>query len=284
MELSTKTTPNIYIEGNGNIAIIFMAGSGITSPILEYKALYSKLSDEYKIAVIEKPGYGFSGPMSTKRTVENMVEESRTALAKAGVNPPYVLAPHSYSGLEAVYWANNYPDEVVAMIGIDMVFPNFALAQGEEISQDKKIAMVKKQKKMMTTIAKQGLISNMFKKKTVDASGLMSGNILSESEKKIYNELYYKNITNEEVFEESILATENAQKASGGGVIKCPACFFISNMRGMVKRITWQDAGKEYAQQCGGEVHMTDRGHMFYNFIPDEVARTIKDFLEKLKL
>ena len=55
-------------------------------------------------------------------------------------------------------------------------------------------------------------------------------------------------------------------------------------MRGMVKRITWQDAGKEYAQQCGGEVHMTDRGHMFYNFIPDEVARTIKGFLEKLKL
>ena len=108
MELKTKMTSNVYIEGDGNIAIIFMAGSGITSPILEYKALYSRLSDEYKIAVVEKPGYGFSGPMNTKRTVENMVEESRAALVKANVTPPYILAPHSYSGLEAVYWANLY--------------------------------------------------------------------------------------------------------------------------------------------------------------------------------
>lgn len=166
-------------------------------------------------------------------------------------------------------------------IGLDMVFPNFALAQGEKISQEKKIAMVNKQKKMMTTIAKQGLLSKMFKKQTIDASGLMSGDILSDDEKKLYKELYYKNITNEEVFEESILATENAKKAASRGVIKCPACFFISNMRGLVNRITWQDAGKEYAKQCGGEVHMTDKGHMFYNYISDELAKIIKVFLKK---
>lgn len=47
------------------------------------------------------------------------------ALDKAGIQDPYVLCPHSLSGLEALYWAQKYPDEVEAIVGLDMAVPAY---------------------------------------------------------------------------------------------------------------------------------------------------------------
>ena len=106
------TKLNVYTEGEGKVTIVFMAGNGVTCPVLEYKPLYSRMSEKYRIVVIEKPGYGFSEGMKSQRLLEKLVAEDREALEKAGIKPPYVLAPHSYSGFEAIYWANTYPKEV----------------------------------------------------------------------------------------------------------------------------------------------------------------------------
>ena len=277
-----NTYLNVYSEGKGNLTIVFMAGSGVTAPVLEYKPLYRRMSDSYKIAVVEKAGYGFSGSMTTERTVENLVNESRETLKKAGLQPPYVLAPHSYSGIEAIWWANNYPEEIKAILGIDMVFPNMALAQAKEIPEDKKVKMVIQQRKFLSIIARQGLISKLFKNQTINISGLMTGNELSNHEKVLYQKLFYKNILNKEVSEESVLATANAEKADKSGIIKCPACFYISNMKSPVKAITWQKAGIAYAKKCGGEYHLSKAGHTLYASIPDEIAETFKNFLKKL--
>ena len=104
-----ETFLNVYTEGESDITVVFMSGGGVTAPVLEYKCLYSRMSHKYRIAIVEKAGYGLSDSAKTERTVENLVEESRKALLLAGIKPPYVLAPHSYSGFEAVWWANNYP-------------------------------------------------------------------------------------------------------------------------------------------------------------------------------
>ena len=42
---------SIYTEGEGEHTIVFMSGWGTPSPILDFKPLYSRLSDEYKIVV-----------------------------------------------------------------------------------------------------------------------------------------------------------------------------------------------------------------------------------------
>ena len=42
-----------------------MAGNGVTCPVLEYKPVYRRMSAKYRIAVIEKAGYGFSGSAQT---------------------------------------------------------------------------------------------------------------------------------------------------------------------------------------------------------------------------
>ena len=88
----------------------------VDSPILDFKSRYSLLSDNFQVAVVEKFGYGFSDVVDKDRSIDSILEDTRTALAAAGLNAPYVLCPHSMSGLEALYWAQKYPDEVSAII------------------------------------------------------------------------------------------------------------------------------------------------------------------------
>ena len=108
---------SVYIEGAGDATLVFMSGGGTCSPILDFKSLYSLLSDKYQIAVVEKFGYGFSDIVDKNRDIESILEDTRAALTTAGLTAPYVLCPHSMSGLEALYWAQKYPNEVSAIIG-----------------------------------------------------------------------------------------------------------------------------------------------------------------------
>lgn len=273
------TALNVYTEGSGDTAIVFLAGGGVTCPVLEYKPVYRRMSEKYRIAVIEKAGYGFSGSMNSKRTVENLVAEDREALKQAGLKPPYVLAVHSYSGFEAVYWANTYPDEISALLSMDMGVPDYAVLQAEEVSDAKRDKLLAKQHKLMKFIAKKGFLVRLLKNKTENVSGLLGGNELTAEEKDVYRKMFYKNIANTEYIEESRLMTANAAAAVKSGYPKCPCCFFISDMKGMSRQISWRQAGISYAGKCGAEVHLSDKGHMMYARIPDEMAEVFDKFL-----
>jgi pimeloyl-ACP methyl ester carboxylesterase len=278
------TELNVYTEGKGAVTIVFMAGNGVTCPVLEYKPVYRRMSEKYRIAVIEKAGYGFSGSTKTPRTLENLVSDDREALLKAGIEPPYVLAAHSYSGFEAVYWANTYPDEVRAILSMDMGIPDMAILQAKEVSEEKRCAMVKRQDKLLQKVAKGGFITKLLKNKLENVSGLLSGNELDVSEKKLYREMFYKNIANPEFTDEAMHLLENAQKADSTGIIKCPGCFYISDMKTMTKKVSWRQVSMDYAKKCGGEVHLSDKGHMMYAFIPDEMSETFDKFLTENKI
>ncbi len=272
---------NVYTEGSGSETIVFLSGAGVTSPVLEYSPLYRRLSDEYRVAVVEKAGYGMSESTDTERTVENMVSESREALKLAGINPPYVLAPHSYSGFEAIYWANTYPDEIKAVLSIDMGLPDTAAEMGKVMTPDKFKAMNERNKKLLAKIQKRGLLAKLTKKITIDKTGLMTADYLNNEEKALYADLFYKNLTNKEVFEENLLLVSNAEKAGATGKLKVPAYFYISDFKAPMKQGSWKEYAIKYAEEIGAEYTVTDKGHNMYSRIPDEMAETFKKFLKK---
>ncbi|MCR4761356.1 MAG: alpha/beta hydrolase [Oscillospiraceae bacterium] len=115
---------SIYTEGEGEHTIVFLSGHGTPSPILDFKPLFSRLSDDYKIVVVEKFGYGFSDIVDSTRDMETILRQDREALEKCGIEAPYVLCAHSFSGYEATRWAQEYPDEVEAIVGLDMCTPH----------------------------------------------------------------------------------------------------------------------------------------------------------------
>lgn len=68
---------HVYTEGKGEDTLVFMSGGGTSSPVLDFKSLYSLLSDQYKIVVVEKAGYGFSEVTDTDRDIDTILAETK---------------------------------------------------------------------------------------------------------------------------------------------------------------------------------------------------------------
>ena len=94
---------NVYTAGKGKKTLVFLAGLGTNAPVLDFKALYSKLEDDYRIVVVERLGYGYSDDGNDDRSLDRQVEQTRTALKAAKISGPYVLVPHSIAGLETIH-------------------------------------------------------------------------------------------------------------------------------------------------------------------------------------
>jgi pimeloyl-ACP methyl ester carboxylesterase len=271
---------NVYSEGNGDNTIIMLSGAGVSSPVLEYRPLYRRMSDKYRIAVIEKSGYGLTESTGTARTVENMVNESREALRGADIKPPYILMAHSYSGFEAIYWANTYPDEVIAVISVDMGLPETAAEMGKVLTPEKVEANIRSTQKLYARIRKRGFLTKLFRNKLENVSGLMTADYLTDDEKKLYEELFYRNLGNDDIFAENRALVSNGEAAGKTGKLKVPAYFYISDMKVPVKQGSWRDNAVRYAESIGAEYKLTDKGHLMYTKIPEQMAEDFKEFLK----
>ena len=115
---------HVWVDGekNGKPTLVYLRGHG-DDPYFSARPLLDRLSGEYQVAVVEHFGYGFSDNANLSRDVATVMRQYRAALQQAGVAAPYVLLPFSYSGVEAVYHAQEHPDEIAAIIGLDCSVP-----------------------------------------------------------------------------------------------------------------------------------------------------------------
>ncbi|WP_339229807.1 alpha/beta hydrolase [Aeribacillus sp. FSL K6-2833] len=121
---------HVYTKGDGENTIVLLSGLGTAAPVLDFDPLVNELAKNHKVVVVESFGYGWSNVTNKERTVENIVEGIRTAL-KSNIEGHYILMPHSISGIYSMYYANAYPDEVKAVIGIDFTLPQVLEYFGE---------------------------------------------------------------------------------------------------------------------------------------------------------
>ena len=248
-----------------------MAGGGTCSPILDFKSLYSLLSDTYRIVVVEKFGYGFSDVVDRDRDIDSILEDTRTALAAAGLNAPYVLCPHSMSGLEALYWARKYPDEVSAIIGLDMAVPEYYESMNINIP--------------LIHIA--GWAANMGVTRFIpgisDSDAIKYG-MLSENEKEIYKAVFYNRTATVTMINETEQVKENAEKVNGMGVPQLPMLLFISNGSGGTgfDKETWRKIPIEYLSQVdGGKYIELNCPHYVHDYEYKAISENIIAFLQE---
>lgn len=124
---------HVYEKGAGENTIVLLSGLGTSAPSLDFEPLVNELSKGNKVVVVEGFGYGWSDSTNKERSVENIVEELRNALRKAGIFGPYVFMPHSMSGIYSLYYANQYPDEVKAIVGNDFTLPQAVAYFDEDV-------------------------------------------------------------------------------------------------------------------------------------------------------
>lgn len=184
---------NVYNEGNGEDTYVFMSGAGIAAPVYELKGLYSKFSKENKIAVIERAGYGNSDVFHDDRDIDTILEQTRKALIQNGNKPPYILMPYSLSGLEAIYWAQKYPNEIKGIIALDIGLPEQYVTHKQGLVDTLKV-------KGMNTFTKIGLYrlipSIVYNLEVIRQS------FLSEQEKEVYKAIANKQFFNDDMEQE----------------------------------------------------------------------------------
>lgn len=124
IKLDTGNT-HMFSKGNGNNTVVFTSGSGVTSPYCDYYKLQENVSKFSKTALFERYGYGFSDNVEYDANIDAIVENLRQSLKASGHTPPYVIVAHSMAGLEALRFAQLYPNEVKGIVMIDALNPWF---------------------------------------------------------------------------------------------------------------------------------------------------------------
>lgn len=262
---------SVYTEGEGDKTLVFLSGGGTCSPILDFKSLYSLLSNEYKIVVVEKFGYGFSDVVDEQRDIDTMLSETRMALEKAGIEGPYVLCPHSMSGLEALYWAQKYPEEVEAIIGLDMAVPAYYDEMHISIP--------------ITKLGQYGAALGITRwiPGLAESDAIKAGT-LSEEEKEIYRAVFYQRTATVTMIDEVKAVKDNAKTVKENGVPQVPMLLFISNGSGGTgfTEETWRRIPKEYIAGCDNASYIElDCPHYVHDYEYEKISEEIRNLLKK---
>lgn len=259
---------SIYTEGEGRETLVFMSGGGTCSPILDFKSLYSKLNDDYRIVVIEKFGYGFSDIVDERRDIDTILSDSREALEKAGINGPYILCPHSMSGIEVLYWAEKYPEEVKAIVGLDMAVPKAYL--------DYKINMplIK-----LSSFAANAGITRLIP--GVWESDAVKHGTLSEEEKEIYKAVFFRRTATKTMLNEVKEIKKNALLVDEGEGVNIPMLMFVSNGQGTGwSEDQWKKLQKDFAlEDEKRKIVELDCPHYVHDYEYDKISKEIKKFI-----
>jgi pimeloyl-ACP methyl ester carboxylesterase len=116
---------HLYAEGNGDITVVFASGLGTPCPYIDFYPLYSEISKYTRIAVYDRPGYGWSEVTNSPRNIDTIAQELHELLDESGEKPPYILVGHSIASLEIIRFAQLYKDEVKGIVTIDAGNPEF---------------------------------------------------------------------------------------------------------------------------------------------------------------
>lgn len=263
---------HVYTEGESETTIVFIAGGGTSSPTLDFKPLWSELLPKYRIAVVEKAGYGWSEIADVPRDIDFILEETRSALDLAGENPPYVLAPHSMSGIEAIRWAQKYPEEVEAIIGLDPAIPESY--QAMEIPSS-----------FMQSVtgfaARTGLL-RLFPSVANESAAIQSGQ-LSSNDEDTYRSIFYRRTLTSNMQEEVRQIETNASKVGEeASPTETPMYFFISDGTD-VGIENWREMLSDYTEQLeNGNYLYMDAGHYIHVWKPELIAEEVDRFLDGL--
>ena len=261
---------SIYTEGEGEHTIVFLSGHGTASPILDFKPLFSRLSDDYKIVVIEKFGYGFSDEIDGSRDINTILRQDREALEKAGIKGPFVLCPHSFSGYEATRWAQEYPDEVEAIVGLDMCTPH-CMDINKLKDNHSGYAFARGLARFMKAVG----IVRLF---DYDESG-----VLSEEECAIYKEIAcHKNVNDTMQNEgdlENLIALNDERNSAPLPTV--PVMMYISNEPSNDE--FWEGGMQAMVDASSdGTLIRLDCGHYVHNYEFERISKDMKEFIEHL--
>ena len=174
------------------------------------------------------------------------------------------------SGLEALYWAQKYPDEVTAIIGLDMAVPQYYDSMPINHSLLKAASRA-------ASIGVTRFIPGLS-----DSDAIKYGT-LSDKEKEIYKAVFYSRTATITMINETESVKENVKKVELAGVPQLPMLLFISNGQGGTgfDEETWREIPIEYISQVkDGKYIELDCPHYVHDYEYKTISESMIAFLK----
>ena len=124
----TSSTSVKSINVNGRQISYICFGEGTPTVVLDsnhdmdwlyWDKVLQKVAPHTRICAYNRAGLGESDPAPTPRTSLDMAIDLHNLLISAGLAGPYILVGHAAGGLNALVYANQYPQDVVGMVLAD---------------------------------------------------------------------------------------------------------------------------------------------------------------------
>ena len=108
---------NLRCLGAGSPTVLLDAGGANYSYTWQF--VQPAMARFTRVCSYDRAGYGFSDPSERPATAMNTVDDLHTALAKAGISPPFVLVGQSAGGQYMTLYADLHLPDVVGMVLVE---------------------------------------------------------------------------------------------------------------------------------------------------------------------
>jgi len=300
-------------NGQGRHTIVGLAGLGIDDFLVTARRMTAPLEPDNTVVFVDRAGYGLSGDTGREMTLERIVEDYRSALKNAGIEPPYILMAHSIGGVYATWWVSRYPGEIEAVVFLD------GTPLSENVCEDEPDSPVTFGDRALAFLAKIGFSRYVLRRECYmypdlfseeeqalgDALGLMTmGSIAPVSESgvcrsnartaffgivandvpKLYICSTWGARTAEELIERNLFVNRQIEKNSLD-LAPLPMAYDDATAEAILQRMDElrRTIIQPYADKMGNcRIVLLPGEHMIYMQKPDACGRIIKDFLDAL--
>lgn len=256
---------NVNIQGSGDQTVVILPGRGVTAPSYDFAALIARVKDKFKVITVEYFGSGLSGMTDQPRNSEQIVREVHEALSKLGVGK-FTLVAHSIAGIYGLHYANLYPHEIEAFVGIDTATPGMDRFITPELLE--KTSSPERPEDQPYDVRED--IADVI------------GYTYSEKDLKIMQALYQRNRHNDAIFEASRVEDKSSQRTEKSYDLMrfpeyIPTLFFLSS-ESVGYAPSWYV--REHEKQCtaveGSRVTVLEGGHFLHHSQAEVIAQGIK--------
>lgn len=123
---------HLYDSGNSDIPIVFASDIGTVVPYADFYPLHEKLSQNHRVMIYDKPGYGWSDITNSSRDIDSICEEIHTTLHANDIPgdedtylDPFIYVAQGMGALEAIRYAQLYPEDILGLVFIEGTSPAY---------------------------------------------------------------------------------------------------------------------------------------------------------------
>lgn len=197
--------------------LVFLHSNKAVDDSIALQPLFEELTD-YNLIYVDRSGVGFSEDWDAPKDVDSMLEETRNALKAVTDKESFILVATKSAGVIALDWAEKYPDEIEAIVGMEMYLPD----QYSNLDDD---AYCSIGNRLLVTLVKNG--AHRYADSVYPTNDF---SLYTEKQMNIRNALVSKSLYTRGMYNEDKMIVKNAKKVSGFGWPKdIPMCLMYAN-------------------------------------------------------